>query len=363
MFNETTINLRDCFFTEKEHEIIKHSEMKATIFRYASGVAGLKVENKRGSVIMLPFQGQQIWRCFFDGRELAMKSIFNEPEATSDYLGNYGCFFLHCGATAVGVPAKNDTHPLHGELPNARYKEAYVSCGKNSKGNYIAIGGRYEHKIAFNHRYLAEPLVTIYEDSGVLDISIKFTNLLKTQMELMYLAHINFRPVDNSELAYSAKYDPEHVAVNINVPEHIKTSAPIEDFKAFLRRLKDDPVLHHHIDPDALFDPEVVISIKYDSDETGAARSMQVHPDGYADYVLHYPAQLPRALRWIARNPDHDAMGLVLPSTSGNDGYIAERAAGNFIALAPGASIKFDLQAGLLTAEEASQMKRKIENR
>jgi len=360
--NESVLHLQDRFFTEKEHIFIEHSGLTVTLFRYDSGVAGLKVKNKRGHVIILPYQGQQIWRCFFAGRELTMKSMFDEPIETRDYLGNYGGFFLHCGVTAIGVPSKNDNYPLHGELPNAPYRDVYVLCGSNDKGNYITVGGRYEHKIAFNHRYLAEPKITVYEDSGVLDISMQITNLLKSQMEVMYLAHLNFRPVDGSELIYSADYDPEHVDVNINVPDHIKSSVPIEEFKAFLHKLKADPVLHHNIDQNALFDPEVVMSIKYNTDENGVARSMQLQPDGYADYVAHKPAQLPKALRWIARTPDQDAMGLVLPSTSGNSGYLAEKAAGNFITLEPGACVLFDFQAGLLNPDEACLMKLKIES-
>ena len=296
-----------------------------------------------------------------DGREQTMKSMFAEPIATQNYLGTYGGFYLHCGATAIGVPSQIDTHPLHGELPNAPYQSAYLLAGTNSKGKYITIGGLYEHILAFNHHYLAEPRVTIYEDSGILDISMQITNLLKVPMELMYLGHLNFRPVDHSELVYSADYDPEHVEVNINVPAHMKTSVPIEVFKDFLHKLKENPVLHHHVDPDALFDPEVTMYIDYNADENGVAHSMQIHPDGYADYAAHYPAQLPRTIRWISRSPDQDAMGLVLPATSGNNGFIAEYAAGNFITLPPGETQSFDIKAGLLTPDEAAEMKKHIE--
>ena len=189
---------------------------------------------------------------------------------------------------------------------------------------------------------------------------MKITNLLKSQMEVMYLAHLNFRPIDHSELVYSTDYDPEHVIVNINVPDHIKTSVPIEDFKAFLHKLKNDPKLHHHIDPNALYDPEVVMSVKYNTDENGSAHTMQIRPDGYADYVSHYPKQLPRALRWITRTPDQEAMGMVLPSTSGNDGYEKEKAAGHYITLPTGETLKFDLKAGLLKPEEAIKIKSMI---
>jgi len=361
MEKNTEIYLRDNFFTEKERLFTEHAGIKVSLFRYDSGVAAIKISNERGNLVILPYKGQQIWSCFFDDRDLKMKSMFKEPARSSDYLSTYGGFYLHCGATAIGVPSKSDTHPLHGELPNAPYQSAYIKCGQNKKGDYIAVGGKYEYTVAFNHHYLAEPLVTIYENSGIIDITMKITNLMKTQMELMYLGHLNFRPVDNSELVYTADYDSDNIVVNINVPDHIKTRVSIETFKAFLTKLKNDPKLHHIMHPEALYDPEVVMSIKYKSDENGIAHSMQIHPDGYADYASHKPSQLPRALRWIARTPDQDAFGMVLPSTSGNDGYLAEHAAGNYIILAPGESTTFDLQAGLLTPDEAQKMKVKIE--
>jgi len=361
MDEKTAVQLRDNYFTEKERNFIEHAGLNVSLFRFDTGVAAIRVVNKRGGIIVLPYQGQQIWRCSFDERELTMKSMFDEPVSTTDYLGTYGGFFLHCGVTTIGVPQKNDTHPLHGELPNASYQEAYIKCGNNDKGNYVVIGGKYEYTVAFNHHYIAEPQITIYEDSSIIDITMKITNLLKTQMDLMYLGHLNFRPIDYSKLVYSADYDVKSIDVNANVPDHIKTSVSIDEFRKFLEKLKNDPVLHHIMHPDMLYDPEVVMSIKYKADENGIAHTMQIHPDGYADYASHKPSQLPRTLRWISRTPDQDAFGMVLPSTSGNSGYNAERAAGNYITLAAGNSITFDMQAGLLTPDETKTMRSKIE--
>ena len=60
-----------------------------------------------------------------DGRQLTMRSMFDQPQATRNYLETYGGFLIHCGFTAMGVPTKEDSHPLHGELPNAPYRQAY----------------------------------------------------------------------------------------------------------------------------------------------------------------------------------------------------------------------------------------------
>ena len=123
MQGETMVSLRPEFFGEKERPFIERGELSASLFRYDSGVAAVRVRNSRGEIVVLPFHGQQIWDARFEGRTLTMRSMFPEPRATRDYLGNYGAFLLHCGATAMGNPSREDTHPLHGELPNAPYAD------------------------------------------------------------------------------------------------------------------------------------------------------------------------------------------------------------------------------------------------
>jgi hypothetical protein len=60
--------------------------MRAVAFKYSTGVCAVRVENNRGYYIILPFQGQQIWRAFFDGHDLVMKTKFSEPVPTMEYL-------------------------------------------------------------------------------------------------------------------------------------------------------------------------------------------------------------------------------------------------------------------------------------
>ena len=48
-------------------------------FRYDCGIEALRICNARGEIIVLPFKGQQIWRAGFDGRDLTMHSMFDEP--------------------------------------------------------------------------------------------------------------------------------------------------------------------------------------------------------------------------------------------------------------------------------------------
>ncbi len=120
----TRIHLQEAVFTEKENVLVESGELSASVFRYDTGVCGLRLKNSRGELVLLPFQGQQIWRCEFEGRNLTMKSMFTQPVSTTDFLATYGAFFVHCGVTAMGVPSPDDSHPLHGELPNAAYQQA-----------------------------------------------------------------------------------------------------------------------------------------------------------------------------------------------------------------------------------------------
>lgn len=355
--NQIKIYLFQDFFSAHERILVQNGALVVSTFRYDSGVCGLKLKNELGQLVLLPFQGQQIWSAEFYGRNLTMKSMFHEPKATSQYLETYGGFILHCGATAMGVPAAGDSHPLHGELPNAFYQKAWLVLGEDKAGPYIGLGGQYQHTVAFSHNYLAEPVVKLYAGSSLFWVTMSITNLKHSPMELMYLAHINFRAVDDGRLVYSAHSTPEHVRVRTSIPSHIQ---PGPGYKEFLEELKENPERHHAFRPGLVFDPEVVFFIDYLADEQGWAHSMQVHPDGSADYVRHAPRQLEKGIRWIVRTQDQEALGIVLPATAEPEGYSAEKAKGNLKLIPPGEKFVCDMQAGVLTAAEAARMEKAI---
>jgi hypothetical protein len=354
---EAIIHVRPRFFTEREKVLIEFGPLSASAFLFGSGVAGLRLKNQLGELVTLPFQGQQIWSAEFGGRNLAMKSMFGEPRPTRQYLETYGAFMIHCGATAMGVPSKDDAHPLHGELPNAPYQRAYVVAGQDKKGAYIGLGGRYQYTVAFNHNYTAEPRVKLYAGSTLFDVTMTITNLKRSDMELMYLVHANFRPVDNGRLVYSAPCTPEHVRVRRSIPSHIR---PLPGYVEFVEELGRRPDKHNLLAPDLLFDPEVVFSIDYLTDDAGWAHSLQVHPDGSADYVRHRPDQLDKGIRWISRTGDQDALGLVLPATAEPEGYAAEKAKGNIKVIPPGDRFQCVLEMGALAPDEATHVEEQI---
>ena len=362
MATETIVRLMPSMFAEKERVLVEHGPLSASTFLYDSGVCALRLGNGLGQsehkrLVLLPFQGQQIWSAQLLGRDLTMKSMFSEPRLTSDYLSNYGGFLLHCGAATMGVPTKEDSHALHGELPNAPFQKAWLAVGEDARGPYLALGGQYQHTVAFNHNYLAEPLLKLYANSALLDLTMTVTNLKRSDMELMYLAHINFRPVDNGRLVYSAPATPEHMKVRRSIPGHVRVRP---GYREWLDELQQHPEKADVLRPDLLFDPEVVFTIAYLADEDGWAHTMQVHPDGAADYVRHRPGQLDKGVRWLCRTADQDALGMVLPATAEPEGYSAEKAKGNLKILPPGGQFRLDIQMGALAADEAKAVEAKV---
>lgn len=358
MTTETVIHLHPSFFGEAERPLAACGELAATAFTYPSGVQALRLSNAVGGIVVLPFQGQQIWDAQFHGRTLTMRSMFDQPYPTTEYLRTYGGFLLHCGVTAMGVPAAGDAHPLHGELPNARYQAAHLRLGEDERGPYLAVGGEYRHTVAFAANYVARPLVKLYAGSSRLAVSLTVHNLKQTPMDLMYLAHVNFRPVDQGRLIYSAPCTPQHVRVRKSIPSHIH---PAPGYREFLQELAAHPERHNALTPDLAFDPEVVFFVDYVADAAGWGHTMQVHPDGSADFISHRPSQLRHGVRWISRTPDQDALGMLSPATAEPEGYTAEKAKGNVLTLAGGAEWRCDMEMGALTADEAGVMAGEIE--
>ncbi len=352
----TVVHLHPACFTSCEQPVLSFAGLTASAFTYPGGVAGLRLRNDRGAIVVLPFQGQQIWDATFDGRTLTMKSMFDQPHSTREYLATYGAFLLHCGVTAMGVPGPQDKHPLHGELPNAPYRSAHLVTGTDERGPWVSVGGEYRHTIAFSSNYVARPKVTMRPGSAIVEIAMEVENLKNTPMEVMYMAHVNFRPLDHGRLVFSAPCTPATVQVR-GAPTHI----PVPPGHAeFLKELAADPTRHLVLVPGMAYEPEAVLSFQYRADKDGRAHSMMVHPDGYASWISHRPSQLPKGVRWISRTPDQDCLGIVLPSTAGPEGYTVEKAKGNVQSLGGGKTIRWDMEAGLLLPAEAKDMEERI---
>jgi hypothetical protein len=344
-------------FGPSETIVARYRGLVATAFRYPSGVAGLRISNAEGEIVVLPFQGQQIWDATFLNRSLTMRSMFDEPVATRDYLSNYGAFFIHCGATAMGNPGPDDRHPLHGDLPNAPYRDVQLIAGSNSEGPFMALTGRCRQTVAFSHDYVMQPAVLLQLDASSVNVDIDIMNLKHSPMELMYLAHINFRPADGGRLVDTVVDDSADIVVRQVLPPFF---TPSKSYLAYRDAIVANPSRHRILTKDEPIDPELVLTMKAKTDAEGWAHAMQVHPDRTADFVRFRPDELNYAVRWITRGADQDALGLVLPATAEPDGYLAAKERGRLVRVAPGETFRCALRFGAMNAEEAAKQERMI---
>lgn len=321
--SEVRIELSRSWDWRSEQHLANIGAIDVSYFQFPSGTRALRVTTDVGEIVLLPFQGQQIWDATFRGRSLTMKTMFDQPYPTPDFLRTYGGFLIHCGATAMGPPGEGDDHPPHGELPNARFDSAHVRLGHDQGGPYLIMGGEYRHTVAFQTNYVFRPQVRIAQGSTSLAVSLEVENFKHSPMDLMYLAHANFRPVEGSELLDNAV----GLRLRQELPTHVTPSA---GFAKTFADLKADPERHRRIDQAAVYDPEMVFFLDFEDKE---AISLARHPDGAGDFIRYATDALPRCCRWISRTPDQQCLGLALPGTAEPEGLSRERQKGNVISL------------------------------
>ena len=346
------LNLNKSLFTSTKELLVEHGNFKIEAFRYASGVEALSVANERCSFVFTPFKGQQIWHFCVDGKEISMQTSVKEPKDTMVYLENYGGFLYHCGIMSFGAP--DAVHPQHGEIPNAIYDKAYIECGEDENGKYIALGGELNHDTAFVRKYRFSPEIKLYEKSSVFRVNISIENMRSYPLEYMYLCHINFRPLDGAELVCSAKYDNEHIKVY--------RSEGCPELKEYFDKLEKDFTIMNKVGhKEEFYDPEICFGIKYEKDEQGRAYTLQDTGEG-ACFVSHPADVLTNGVRWISRTENEDAMGMVLPATGEHIGYANAKEKGQIRMLEPNGKINFFIEAGYIDAEEAKSIRDKINN-
>lgn len=339
--------LDSSLFTPVPIVVARFGAFTATAFRYRSGVAGLRIANAVGEIVVLPFQGQQVWDAQFHGRRLTMRSMFDEPQATRDYLRSYGALLLHCGGTAMGNPGPEDRHPLHGELPALPLTEAWLECGHDADGAFVDIMGEGRDVLAFSHDFVARPRLRLREAGTSIDVDLVVENQAGTLLPFMYLAHINFLPVDGATLHDAA--DDASIAVR----GQDDAPAAARDYH---ERVSADPPSHRVVEAGVAVLPELVLTMQVAAGADGFTHVLQRHPDGGGDFVSYRPSELPYAVRWMTRGPNQDALGLVLPATAPADGLAAARRGGQLVQIAPGASFHTRYSFGALDRPSADEL-------
>lgn len=338
------INLANFTFTDKPTLLAEHGEFRAVGFRYATGVAALKVSNRRGSFTILPWIGQMVWRCDFDGHELTMKSMYDEPaDFRSCYNESYGCFMMHCGLTAMGNPTSADTHIGHAELPVARYQEAYLEFDDD----FAAVGGTFRNSKCFSYSYAFSPKVTLRRNAAKIEISAEVKNLKDIPFEYYYLCHVNHRPVDGSKIVESPL--ARAPIINREVPEgYYKPWGDATN--RFLDALEKDYTAQATVGAKGeSYRPEIVNCYFHRADAKGWAVVKQVYPGKKGGVFVKYrPSELPYATRWVARTEQEDALGMCLPATAEHKGRLYCRAHKEQRYLAPGKTFSIHVETGIL---------------
>jgi len=350
---EGSVRIEEQSFAEKEQRILEYEGLTATLFTYESGIRAVRLANDRGYIVVLPFMGMMIWDAELGGRRLTMGSMFNQPKPTEFFLHTYGCFMMHCGALRMGCPGPEDTHPLHGEIPCAPYRDIAVHFSSEEEP-YLCITGIHEHDTAFTAHYKARPEVKLTKGSSLMDITMNISNRSRKPMELMYMCHINYRPVDHGRIVQSVPWDTKHMVLRTYIPAHVTVS---KKFLGFMDKVKDSPALTQVLKPKDEYDPEIAIFMNGPRvDEGGFCHFMQVHPDGTADYVGYRPDLMDHPTRWIMRTGEQEAVGIALPSTCDPEGYTAEHKKGNIKEVPGNSTVAMKVRTGVLNKKEALAM-------
>ncbi|WP_282288473.1 aldose 1-epimerase family protein [Pseudomonas sp. PS02302] len=335
-------------FTACERSLLASDAFQVRAWIYPSGVRALALENRRGRLIVLPYQGQMVWDACFDGCRLTMPGLFDQPRPTRRIIETYGCFMFHAGVLRNGCPAPEDGHELHGELPCAPLDEAWLELGRDAEGDFLRLGGRHDYGMGFGDRYRAQPSVTLRPDSAVFELGLEVENQAGQPMDLMYMAHMNYAYVPGGRF-----HEPLGVArtrVRTSVPAHVR---PTADWQAFIAELAEDSERLRVLDAPARYQPEIVSFIDAPgTDAAGEAHFLLEHPGGAAFYTAYRPAALPHATRWVLHNPNQQVAAFVLPATCEPEGYLAETAKGQVQQLQPGERRAFSVRTGYLAAAE-----------
>jgi len=351
-------HLKKSLFNETERELLKFENMSVNTFRFSTGVCALKIINEFGFIIVLPYQGQQIWDVVFNKRSLKMKNFFKEPVRSNQLLDSYGAFLFHCGALRMGTPGPNDNHPIHGELPGAFYDDASLIFGNDNRGSYIGVTGTYNYTKAFGDKYQACPVVRMHKAATILDVSITIKNLASTPMDLMYMCHVNFLPAANGEIIQAAEWNTKDMTARVSIPAHVK---PTKKYITFLNDLKNNPAATRIIHHEDEYNPEIVFYIRnLKKDKNDITYMIQKHSDNSSDYISYSVKELDHTVRWILINDDQKVLGMALPSTCDPEGYTVEKMKGNIRSIPAGGKITFNVTTGYLSPEATIDMENYI---
>lgn len=333
------INLIKSLFTPLETEILHSEQWSVTAKTYSSGVASLTIHNSLGYVEVLPFMGQIIWDANFCGHSLRMESMFSEPKPATLIEDTYGCFAFHSGLLAAGCPGEGDNHPLHGEFACAPMDSAKLIVSNDA----IRVVSCCEYLKGFGNHYLANPAVTLRQDSSMFDIELRVQNLSKyASMPLQYMCHMNYAFVTNGKITQNLPV--EAFKLRESVPAHVKPTENWLKINADIRAGNRDA---NSLEGAEEFDPEIVYFADAVDEMTKEAIIELDSQNGTVFETRFSTESFPVVTRWILHNADQKVAAFALPGTSRPEGREAARQAGTLIELAPGEVRNFKVTTGI----------------
>ena len=360
MRQTATIELHPALCGEVERCFVEAGTLRASLFRYPSGVEALRLRNARGELVILPWLGGMIWSACFDGVDLTMESAFAMPRPASSIAGTYGCFAFHSGLLRNGVPAPEDDHPAHGEFPCAPMQRAWLELGEESGGAVPRVVSEYEYVMGFGAHYRAHPSVTLREEDTLFDIALAVENLSGRPMELMYMCHVNFAYAPGGRFVQPVPFVPDRTSVRRAVPAHVQ---PTPAYLDFIETLARDPARMERLDEPDLYELEQVFYLHgLGTDAEGQTSLMLQRRDGDAFAMSYAPGVFPHTVRWVLHDPDQKVAAFALPSTCEPEGYVAEKRKGHVRVLPPHGRAEFALRTGYLDEPEAARMAERIES-
>ena len=354
----TAVALRRDFFAEQERTFLRVGPLSASLFRYPTGVEALRLANPRGSVVVLPFMGQMVWRATFDGVELAMRGMFEVPRPSATILDTYGPLAYHAGLLRNGTPGPEDDHPLHGEMPCMPMDKAGLEIGEDEAGPWLAVTGSRDYARGFGAHYRATLRVTLRAAATDFAMEIEVENRAAASMDLMYICHANFGLPEGACIVQPVPFDAEHVVTRTAIPGHV---VPTERYRALLRDLAADPSGAEVLDDPARFSPEQVFYVKGLAPGTdGLAHFLLRRREGDGFKVAYDPMAMPHTVRWLLADGDHGVAAFAMPGTCEPEGYTAEKRKGNVRQLAPGERVHFKTHLGYADQAAATDLARLI---
>ena len=335
----TKFNLYKDNFKTQSRVLIQNDEFTISSFRYDSGVEALKVQNSRGYLTFLPFEGLMIWEAVFDGFDLKMKNTFKQPYPGKQITDSYGPFQFHSGLLASGNPGPEDDHYAHGEFPLTPMDSAYVDVTADS----VTISSQVEYVKGFGDHYFANPSVTLSKGSALFDIRMYVKNLSEYQeMPLQYLTHINYKFVEGAKITQNIS--DKAFELRTSIPDHIH---PTKDWLAFTDQVAKSGKLINNLDDITHFDPEIVFFGDKLNDYVDNAKFEMKMDDQHTVEVAFNTTEFPDVTRWLMYNPDLQVAAFALPATSRTEGRTAAKKNGTLIMLKPQESRHFKVTTGL----------------